>query len=69
MSTAVKEEIMQDSKLRMMLLTVVVILAVCLAAGCGRGKEEEWNVLFLRRMEAHGRMLLWKILRDTCRQN
>lgn len=39
MSTAVKEEIMQDSKLRMMLLTVVVILAVCLAAGCGRGDE------------------------------
>lgn len=39
MSTAVKEEIMRDSKLRRMLLIVAVILTVCLAAGCGRGKE------------------------------
>ena len=31
---------MQHSEIRMMLLTVAVILAICLTAGCGRGKKD-----------------------------
>lgn len=39
MSTAVKEEFMQDSKKRMMALAVMGILALCLMSGCGREND------------------------------